>query len=159
MGIGFCIFFINGIIMLWIYLSKPCLRWYRGYLSFLAKYRTKWEKSLYWNFWLRYFLEDCLATGICLYCYYFSVNLDFEAEEVDLTVSESSTNTTNSNSTEISLNSTSSLLKNNTAFPKNSTESGPLANLTVGVMNLTRAITNNTLTPLNETEPREVEPA
>ena len=103
--------------MLWIYLSKPCLRWFKGKLSFIAKKREEWESSIYWNFWLRYFLEDCLATGICIYCYYISCNVDFEAEEVDLTVSVSSTNTTNTNSTELSLNNTFSLLPNNTAFP------------------------------------------
>ena len=106
MGIGFCFFFYTGILMLWIYLSKPCLRWFKGKLSFIAKKREEWESSIYWNFWLRYFLEDCLATGICIYCYYISCNIDFEAEEVDLTVSDSSTNTTNTNSTELSLNNT-----------------------------------------------------
>ena len=98
MGIGFCIFFINGIIMLWIFLSKPCLKWFKGKLSFIARKRAEWEKSLYWNFWIRYFLEDCLATGICICCYYFSCNIDRSSEvEPD---TEIFGNSTKSNSTD-----------------------------------------------------------
>ena len=102
MGIGFGIFFVNGFIMLWIYLSKPFIHRFRGKFNFVKEYTRKWNKTLYWNFWIRYFLEDCLATGICICCYYFSSNIDRDSDEIDTESHDfGNSTTTSSNNTRI----------------------------------------------------------
>ena len=76
MGLGWLIFVVLVVVMIVLLITNPLKKYcVDGRCKPLNKLHKKVSRTIFWNFWLRYFIEDCLSACICVCCYLFSSNL------------------------------------------------------------------------------------
>ena len=71
LGIGFVIIVILLIVMFFLCITNPC----KEHSECLERINEKASGIIFWNFWLRFLIEDSLCAEISLCCYLFSSNL------------------------------------------------------------------------------------
>lgn len=72
LGVGFIVIFVTLIIMLILCLTNPL----RRLGNKIEKVHAKVSNIIFWNFWLRFLIEDSLVAEISVCCYFFNSNVE-----------------------------------------------------------------------------------